>query len=438
MSSSSNNNASAAAANNASMSIMDKYQSLNRGIDEARRETSTLQDDTENYQMQLEALRDACRTMEQEEIVAAQRESVELQQEITALQQQQQQSGAGRQSETAHNTNRKLDYAFQKRRVDFLQEYIAQQRRDFCEESRDFRLTMKRLKLSATASSETSSSFLDTAVSHTFLEVNGVDVIAGDDDEDDGDAKEDELPTLSVEALEDEWHQEAMAASTVATSVEGNHGVSSAGAAVAAALSYKHAFIARRTAEQDYNNAMMAQTAASERSDKRKNKLDTLQGQLDRIRTTIGSLTHELTETHEQTTELQAMAEMYQQRAMQQQQQNQQQERIEQQARGGVNNRVATTTSRQQSSQSVNNSGNRRGNGRSTSTNNPYANTNSSKNNRTAVERQHPHLAGRIRMDRQFGGASMGGMHVIGGAEIAGGNNDSDDDIDDFVAFGRR
>jgi predicted nucleic acid-binding Zn-ribbon protein len=441
------------------MSIMEKYQSLNRGIDDARRDTAALQDETEDYQAQLEALQDACRTMEQDELVVAQEESVALQSRIQDIRTARTDAAPGSSDaatttttvgDASTTTSTPCDYAYQKRRVDFLKDYIAQQRHDFCEESRDFRLNMKRIKLSESSSS----AFLDTSVSRAFLQSNGVHV-ANDDDGDDGDdddvlENDTDEPSLSLEVLEDEWHEEAMASSSpsaIATTTiihNTNDSDDNVDTTAETASTYKAVFLARRTTEHDYNTCMAARVQAEERATKRQQKLATLQSNLDRARAAISSLTHELTETHDHTTELQAMAESFQQRATQQQKQ------------AALGATTAAGTSGGSKNRNIGGSSNPGRQSTATSqpaafittrrshTTNPYANKNNGSSNRTAVQRQHPHLAGRIRMDRQFGGASMSGLDVIGGAEVLVGVNsdddesESDDDIGDFVAFPRR
>eukprot|EP00546_Thalassionema_frauenfeldii_P014293 CAMPEP_0178914690 /NCGR_PEP_ID=MMETSP0786-20121207/11577_1 /TAXON_ID=186022 /ORGANISM="Thalassionema frauenfeldii, Strain CCMP 1798" /LENGTH=277 /DNA_ID=CAMNT_0020587649 /DNA_START=111 /DNA_END=944 /DNA_ORIENTATION=+ len=276
---------------------------------------------------------------------------------------------------------------------------MTQQRRDFWEESRNFRSTIKRLKLTSTECG------LDTAISHAFLEAHGIDVEAEHVNEETHDAA-----SLPTELLEEKWHEEAMTelpASEEATrNLDYNHPMHQA------LLSYRRAFKEREEAEHDFNDARIMHKDASDRSLKRRLKQEKLRAQLKNIELANRDLEQEIKDLTEQTLETQALTESYQKRANEKQPE------------------MSMSTS----------------NGRSLLPTNPYSKTRTSltrQNYKTAIERQHPHLAGRIRMDRQFGVASIGisgGDEALSLGKVLDGEDSSssdDDEISDFVAFRR-
>lgn len=371
------------------MAIMEKYASLKKGIDEARNETLRLQEEKENLLSQIEKLHADRSNMEKEEQVA-QNEAVVLQEKIKLILKASSQY-------SSLSSDALIRRNCEERRVNFMNSYMTQQRRDFWEESRNFRSTIKRLKLTSTECG------LDTAISHAFLEAHGIDVEAEHVNEETRDAA-----SLPTELLEEKWHEEAMA--ELPASEEETRNLDYNDPMYQALLSYRRAFKEREEAEHDFNDARIMHKEASDRSLKRRQKQEKLRAQLKSIESANRDLEQEIKDVKEQTLETQALTESYRKRA------NEKQPEI--------------STS----------------NGRSLLPTNPYSKTQTSltrQNYKTAVERQHPHLAGRIRMDRQFGVASIG---ISGGDEALSlrkvldeedSSSSDDDNISDFVAFRR-
>ena len=415
--------------------IMDKYQSLNRGIETARRETSQFQESKDCLREQVEQLQDDRIRMEQD-VETARQESTRLQSEIQETMLQSSSNTSGATAADCGGTDYQ-DYGDPTRRVEFSKTYAEQQRRNFCEESREFRATVKRLKLTSTECG------LDDSVAHAFLQVHGRINAAILDYDDEN--KENVPPAaaattaapVSMEVLEDEWHKEAMSA-TAATAQNDDDTVYNQ-APLLLLLSYQRAYSARQTAEHAFNDVMILRGNAAERATKRSLKMESLHTQLVRIRKTIGDLDGDLAETQEQTRELEAIAESYQQRVVQrvpavqhhqqaqhqQNQQNQQHQQHQQHQHQHQHQHQQQAPGQQHQQQTPGQQQRR-----SIFPPNPYA----PRQSPAAV--QHPHLAGRIRMDRQFG-ASVG--IAIGGDRMDNNDDDSDDDeIGDFVAFRRR
>ena len=389
--------------------IMEKYQFLNRGIDDARRETSQLAESKEDMMRQAEQLRHDRETMLQR-IARARQETTQLQRDIQQTMASQSLVVRGSDATTTmlDTCAAERRQECQKQRVAFLREHADQQRRDFCEESRTFRASVKRLKLTSTECG------LDTAMSHAFLQIHGVDVTENDVDNP-AESQQSSSESVSTELLQDKWHEEAMAA--VAPLIDDTNEENADGADHSALLAYQLAFVARRDAEHAYNDCRIALGEAKDRAALRAEKRTTLNSQLVRLRTTIHGLEKELNDTQEQTRELEALTEMYRQRV--------------QRVPPRENTQHQPSTQQQR---------------RIVLPSNPYAHASSGtseaarRHDNRAVQ-QHPHLVGRIRMDRQFGGASIGvdigGDRVTATTSFTVEDSDSDDDINDFVPFRR-
>lgn len=364
----------------AAMNIMDKYQTLTRGIEEARRESNLLQEEKENLLRHVENLCDE-REIMTSHLAQARTEAADLQRRIGDI-------SNDDDDDSKNSSDITVARNLQQQQVDFLKEHIAQQRRDFCETSRTFRSTVKRLKLTSTECG------LEMAVSHAFLQVHGVPV--DEEREDLVVVETQEYDASTRDALEQEWHNDALSDETMTP--------------------YRRAFEARQDAEHAYNDVVVARSEAMDRANKRHDKHVTLQGQLERIRGTVSDLEQELSQLQEDTSEIDAMTASYRQRAQQQQQQ--QRSTVQHQVQQPRTSAPAAAASTR-------------------APHNPYARRTDT---RTVLERQHPHLAGRVRLDRQFGASSVG---IIGGAEVVHPtttiveDDSSDDDIDDFVAFRR-
>jgi len=387
----------------AAMSIMEKYQSLMSGIEEARRETTQLQEEKENFTNEIEKLYADRSHMEAEE-QNAREESAALQEKIKKVLEEKNFSSS---SDLLTERN------YQRRRVEFLKNYMAEQRRNFWEESRQFRSAIKRLKLASTEVG------LDTTISHAFLIANDV-LVEHNDDNNKSVADEnnyEDHESLTVEELEERWHKEAM--EVVLSPSPKEEDLYHCNLEIhQARLRYQRAFRAREKSEHGFNEAMVIHEKARNCSMKRQEKKDKLQAQLNRIRQDIQELEKERGEIKEQTLETKAITESY---------------------RKGATDKKNLILSR--SLKQVPKSGSE------PRKRNPYAifqpcSKQVKRDHRTAVKRQHPHLAGRIRMDRQFGVASIG---IIGGDDVTppmidetNCDEDSDDDISDFVPFRRR
>jgi chromosome segregation ATPase len=394
---------------------MDKYQFLNRGIENARRETSQLAESKEDMLRKAEQLRHDRETMMQR-MTRAQTEATQLRLEI---QQTQSLSLLPLRAPAATSTTSIVTpdtntaaHQYQQQRVAFLQEHAEQQRRDFCEESRTFRATVKRLKLTSTECG------LDMAMSHAFLQIHGVDVT--EENVVENQPKESHLLSSELESnevLQDAWHDEAMAATAAPLDDSAINTDNSDFPHHSASLAYQLAFVARQVAEHAYNDCRIALGEAKDRAKLRAQKRSILKSQLVRLRTTIQELEKELNDTQEQTRELEALTEMYRQRVQRvPPRDTYQQQPLTQQPRRGL------------------------------LPSNPYTRSNgctteaAGSHDDRAVQ-QHPHLVGRIRMDRQFGGASIGvdigGAHAVATTSCTVEDSDSDDDINDFVPFRR-
>ena len=238
------------------------------------------------------------------------------------------------------------------RYLQVTKQLVQQQRRGFLEESRNFRSTIKRLKLTSCA----------TDVSEAFLQIHGSTTASRSSEDFTGDDEHNERgkehdTAANRELVEDECHKQAMAISGMEDSHEDDVELH------VALLAYQRAYQARAATEHAFNNAMEAFTEIQDQVQQRQSKQAVLQQQLERIRATVQQLEGEMQETEEQTRECQALAESYRQRAQHQQ------PKME-------------------------------------STKNPYSSASSnSKRKMDAV--QHPHLTGRVRMDRQFGATGI-------------------------------
>lgn len=431
------------------MNLMEKYQSLNRGIDDARRATSNLVESKETLLLQVEQLIKDREIMLQQ-IAQASRESTLLQEDI------QQQlmvttTGIAVSTTTAANSasaDARNYHQHQRRRVDFLRDYAQEQRRNFAESSRTFRTTVKRLKLVSMECGLEE----DTAIlSQAFLNVNGaghhhdVELPEKDDDSNnDSNPSTASTSASTTEILEGEWHQQAMA--VIHTSrddrEQDDHSVVATG--TAALLSYQRAFMARHTAEDEYNERQVTWGDAQERAAQRAQKQETMQTKLTRLSTTIHTLQNDVADAQEQTRELQALTEAYRQR-VQRMPPNHATEHQHHARQQSTTHQHVHDQQQQQQPQPQN------GRPRLSTTipANPYHAARSSAtggdrrryDNRTEQQQQqHPHLTGRMRMDRQFGGVSIG-IAISGGDDIDARKHhtidDSDDDINDFVPFRR-
>ena len=409
---------SSTSTSDAMSNIMDKYQFLNRGIEDARRETSQLAESKEDMLRRAEQLRQDRETMMQR-TARAQKEATQLQSKIQQTMSSQSLPSIPLRAPAATSATPVVtpetsssEHQYQQQRVAFLQEHAEQQRRDFCEESRTFRATVKRLKLTSTEFG------LDTAMSHAFLQIHGVDVT--EEKVAENHVRESHsIPSesVSIDVLQDAWHDEAMAATAVALDDNAIVMENFEHPHHPALRAYQLAFVARQVAEHAYNDSRIALGEAKDRAKLRAQKRTTLKSQLIRLRTTIQELEKELNDTQEQTRELEALTEMYRQRVQRvPPRETYQQQPLTQQQRRGV------------------------------PPSNPYTRSNgctteAARQHDNRAVQQHPHLVGRIRMDRQFGGASIsvdiGGDHAVATTSCTVEDCDSDNDISDFVPFRR-
>eukprot|EP00547_Thalassionema_nitzschioides_P003555 CAMPEP_0194206850 /NCGR_PEP_ID=MMETSP0156-20130528/5770_1 /TAXON_ID=33649 /ORGANISM="Thalassionema nitzschioides, Strain L26-B" /LENGTH=371 /DNA_ID=CAMNT_0038933479 /DNA_START=112 /DNA_END=1227 /DNA_ORIENTATION=- len=370
------------------MAIMEKYSSLQKGIDESRNEILKLQEEKENLLSQVEQLHADRSKMEKEEQVA--RDEAAMLQERTKSILKDGCHSFSSSSDTLMKRNQ------EQRRVNFIKSYTTQYRRDFWEESRNFRSAIKRLKLT------TSECGLDKAISHSFLEANGISV-----ESELVNSENQHVAALPAELLEENWHKEAMREIPASEEEEFDY----SDPMNQALLAYRREFYEREKAEISLNEAMILHRETNGRSLKRRQKKDKLRAQLQSVQQATKELEQELKDIEEQTLETQALTESYRKRATAQ-------------------TPLLSTSD-----------------GRPHVPKNPYSKSqnfhSTSQNHRTAIERQHPHLAGRIRMDRQFGVASIG---IFCGDDILPTGNtidtecassSDDDDISDFVPFRR-
>lgn len=400
--------------------IMDKYQFLNRGIEDARCEASQLAESKEDMLRQAEQLRQDRETMMQR-TARAQEEATQFQLEIQQTMSSQLlpslplgaiPDATSTTSTVITSDTSSTEHQYQQQRVAFLQEHAEQQRRDFCEESRTFRATVKRLKLTSAECG------LDTAMSHAFLHIHGVDVTEEDGAENQM-RESQSLPSESgsTDALQDAWHDEAMAATATTHNDNAISKEDSEYPHHSALIAYQVAFVARQVAEHAYNDSRIALGEAKDRARLRAQKRTTLKAQLIRLRTTIQELEKEHNDTQEQTRELEALTEMYRQRVQRvpPRETCQQQPLTQQQRRGVLPSNPYTRSS--------------------------GCTTEVARQHDNRAVQQHPHLVGRIRMDRQFGGASIGvdigGDQAVPPTSCTVEDSDSDDDISDFVPFRR-
>ena len=384
------------------ISLLEKYATLNRGIDEARQEMAAIQDQIEECQSAIETKREERQAMEKE---LEMNESSSSSSSIT----RKDKSGSTMVDDNNDDDDRssleRMQAALRNKtraqqRLDFRKRYQRQQlEEEFLENARSFRNRCKRLRMQA-------NEFDETVAAHAFLEANG---IHAPQQEGDNEEKEEERDVTSVteadNSLEDEWRFEAMSEARHVDSEEDSE-MSEAN------HSYRKAFEALQDTNKQLQSIQQRHQAAVKAQQMRLKRQKQLQVQLERIRADSKSLETELTDLQEQTKETKSMTESFRKRAM---------------AKRKSQPSTTTTTTTPNTTRAA--------------TNNPYANraTNTRRRNQnnnndmaracaphfrdtpqTARERQHPHLTGRRRRDRQFD-SSLG---IIGGADLLDFNND--------------
>jgi hypothetical protein len=373
---------------NAAMNIMEKYQSLNRDIEEARRQTTECLNYKESLELKAVQLTQEINNMKQD---------IEKSEQDVLYWQEKLQSALKSGGEDAHvesssmslSTTRQ-DHQNQQRSVAFLEDHTEEQSRTFCEESRAFRTDIKRLYL---ASSECG---LSSATRHAYLLIHGV-AEAGDEYMAALGKIDEASDETSKVQLEEEWHKEALAAVAKATDDVPYHH--------AAMLCYQRSFEAFQEAEKAFQERRKALEDCQQRASLRMQKKQSLQAQLARLRTTIQEMELELADIREQTKEIEAITKSYKQR---------------------IQHVPSVYNSTQENS--------------CLPPSNPYVRSlNQGRQTQHKEQQQFPHLARRTRLDRRFGGPSIG-LTISNNPmsiEPCGANEDSDDDISDFVPFQR-
>ena len=388
---------------------MEKYSRLNSGIDETRQKLSSIEEEKDLLNAKIEIMRQERSRMEAS-VEASNVESADFQERIKNVAQE----GSLQQQAPV---------------VNFWKEFVMQQRQDFLERSRQFRRDIKRLKMS---NPECGLAALMEVNNSSSSDTNPI-----------------VLDERTTEELQAEWHLLAL---------ETDEKLESEQHLIQARQAYKRAFLAKDRAQLYLSKAEEELDVVQQQSDKRNYRRQQLQAQLDRVCKDVRALEVEIAEIEEQTQETQALTESYRQRCLTRNRQVQQ---------AATNRSSAARASRASGTSGpavVSATSSRRAVG------NPYANknnrsTSSSKRNksrpktvtpppapRTTLERQHPHLAGRIRMDRQFGGAAAA-FGIIGGAEVEeerprpltlpnalefDDDSSDDDEITSFVAFSKK
>jgi hypothetical protein len=164
------------------MALLEKYTDLNRGMDKARRENSLTKSKMESVRQQIERLRVERQDMEAQTLDARE-DTVDLHKDV------QEALAKLRELEDKH-AQALLEKMGAQRHLDFSKQYVEEQRQRFLETSRDFRTCCKRMRLSASAVGE------DMVTSKAFLERYGG---CYSDDESDGTQKDTELEQVMDE-----------------------------------------------------------------------------------------------------------------------------------------------------------------------------------------------------------------------------------------------
>jgi hypothetical protein len=362
---------SAALPSTGAMAILDKYATLNRHLDEARQETLEIQDRVDNATVWLEDTHQE-RAKITDDRGEAQHDTRQLQKELDQISRQHRQHIAA------------LPHVDPRGTVSLR--LIQEHRQEFLAQSRQFRRTVQRLRLTATELG------LDMAAPHAWLELHGVHV------QEDASGPAEEL--VSIDLLEEEWHQEAMEEDTngrphrhggfLLTDDHGTSGDKQDLETERALDAYHHAWTKHAATTTMLENTRVASDKSQQRSRERLGRQDQLRAQLDRIQRDTSTLEEQLAELETDTQMALGMAKSFRQRAEQR------------------------AASRPQ---------------------NPYAGRTPPSAPRTypvatvSDDRQHPHFEGHHRryVDRQFNTSVT--------LEV---NDDSDDDILSFAPFQKK
>jgi septal ring factor EnvC (AmiA/AmiB activator) len=385
---------------NAAMNIMEKYQSLNRDIEEARRQTTGFMEDKENLELKAFQLAQEIKNMKHD-IEKSEKDKEYWQASLQSALKSGGEDNPLESSSIALSTNRQ-EHQHQQRIVAFLEDHAEEQSRTFCEESRTFRANVKRLHLTS------SECGLASATRHAFLLIHGVAEAA------DAYLEADSLSGISsIEKskteLEEEWHNEALAATAKSNEDTPYHH--------AAMLCYQRTFEEFEKSEKAYQERCKALEDCKQRASLRTQKKQSLQAQLARLRTKIQEMELELADICEQTKEIEAITKSYQQRIQ-----------------------VVPSVSQKNDAYPLDSAHSIT----CVPSSNPYTrSSNQGSQTQQKEQQQFPHLVGRTRLDRRFGGPSIG-LSIRDGHQTGptvnttlGDIEDSDDDISDFVPFQR-
>ena len=446
--------------NDGAISLLEKYTAINRGIDEARRETAEIQHQT-----------DQARTAIEQKQQEGQRMTQQLQRTAENLPVPPNDRTALERVQAALRAKTRAE-----QRLSFWKRRRQDEARNFLEMARAFRNKTKRLRWQHQQQQRHSSRPSDghdvsAIVSYCFLETHGCqlwnkntnsgrrgvavgsnrtnDDTSHDENDQDDDNEEQEQEDWTAEALcrpnrnnnnNNKRKQGHNRPNGTATDSNDDHDTNNDDQAATAAAdddddddpelsevqaSFRKAHSAYGAAKKELNAVKRVLNKAKKESDGRQNRQGQLQKQLDRVRNDCRALEDQLASIEEETKEATAMAESYKNRT----------------ESCPSPSAPAAATTRTTTSTTANHNNN---NNRNNSNQNPYART---KNNtagrrnmgqgskankkaatkkrksqprpylmehRTALQRQHPHLTGRIRRQKQFDS----GLAVIGGAEV--------------------
>ena len=152
--------------------LLEKYTALNRCMDDARSENARIQSEKETIRQEIERL--------EQERVDMEAQTVQARDESSTLHKDVQDALVKCTELEKRHAQALLEKMEARRQLDLAKTLVEQQRQDFLEQSRDFRTTCKRMRLSASAVGE------DMATSKAFLKRHNVSVNWSDNDGSEG------------------------------------------------------------------------------------------------------------------------------------------------------------------------------------------------------------------------------------------------------------
>ena len=280
------------ASTTSAMAILEKYAALNRFMDEARQETLDIHDRMDDTKTQIEDLIHLVRDNMNHEMQQAQLDKQRLCQEC----------------QVARANHKSLkDDPPKSSLYDTLPRMIREHRLEFIDQSKQFRRTLQRLRLTA------SDLGLDMAASQSWLEINGLSV---EEEVYGNEQAEDDQDDVATELLEAEWHQEAVGRLVEDSKSHGTHNKNDDDdVEMEQALeAYQHSWIKRATTAITFQTMDLEHEKAQERRRGRHTRQDQLRVQLERICRDTATLEERLLELQHDTRMVKGMEVGFRQR----------------------------------------------------------------------------------------------------------------------------